>query len=350
MTNFKSKNFFEKTLAAFDYHLPKELIAQAPQKPRDSARLLTYHRQTGQVVLSRFTDLANQLPPKAVLVFNETKVLPARFAVTRITGGRVKLLYLAFHHQRVEALCERRLHKGEKLFLSKNIFFTVKDKIGSVYILRSPLTRSALWRYLARRGETPTPPYLRHSTLVGANLRQAYQSVFAKRQGSAAAPTASLHFTKRLLRKLKVRGFEIKFLTLHVGLGTFAPLTQTNFDRKQLHGEPYVIDPKTAAFLNRAKQAGRPIVAVGTTVTRALESAVVGGRLKKLAGMTQLFLCENDKLKFVDCLITNFHVPRSSLMMLVSAFIGRRRLIQLYHLAIKKRFRFFSFGDGMLIR
>ncbi|MCL5435945.1 MAG: tRNA preQ1(34) S-adenosylmethionine ribosyltransferase-isomerase QueA [Patescibacteria group bacterium] len=337
-------------LGKYDYRLPKELIAQAPATPRDRARLFVYDRKARKVVFDRFANLAEHLPRNAVLVFNETKVLPARFVVKRATSGRVKLLYLASVGKNIEALSERRLLAGEKLYVSGKVFFTVIKKTGSVYTLRAPFDRSTLVDYLIRRGEAPIPPYLRHTVLSGAKLRRAYQTVFAKSPGSAAAPTASLHFTKGLMKKLRAAGFATKFVSLHVGLGTFAPLTATNLRRGKLHSEPYAIDKKTAAFLNRVKSEGRPIVAVGTTVVRTLESAASAGRLKKIHGSTRLFIRAGDKIKFVDCLITNFHVPRSSLMMLVSALTGRKKLLALYRLAVKNRFRFFSFGDGMLVR
>ena len=199
-------------------------------------------------------------------------------------------------------------------------------------------------------GNAPIPPYIKHTPLSSAELKKQYQTVFAKNSGSIAAPTASLDFTKRLLEKLRKTGISTQFVTLHVGLGTFAPLTEENITQGKLHKERYAIDSKTAAFLNRAKKEGRPIIAVGTTAVRALETASdKKGKLAKLSGETDIFIREGYRFRFTDGIITNFHVPRSSLLMLVSAFVGRERLFELYRKAMKKKFSFFSFGDGMLL-
>lgn len=205
-------------------------------------------------------------------------------------------------------------------------------------------------KLLAKYGETPIPPYLRHTTLSEKELRIKYQTVFARIPGSVAAPTASLHFTDRLLQKIKSAGLSIKFVTLDVNLGTFAPLLPEQVASKKLHREHYNIDNVTMSFLNKAKAQGRPIIAVGTTVARTLESAAkVKGKLSKSGGKTDLFISEGYKFNFVDGLITNFHVPRSSLLMLVAALIGRQKLFQLYNIAHHKGFKFFSFGDGILV-
>ena len=192
--------------------------------------------------------------------------------------------------------------------------------------------------------------YIKHSPLSRNDLKEKYQSVFARKAGSIAAPTASLHFTQRLLKKIEKSGIKIRFVTLHVNLGTFAPLTEENVKTGRLHKEYYEIDKKTADFLNRQKKDSVPIIAVGTTTVRALESAVSGdGRLTKLKGATDLFIREGYQFKFADGIVTNFHVPKSSLMMLVASFTGREKLLELYREAVKKKFKFFSFGDGMLI-
>ncbi|MDP2932919.1 MAG: tRNA preQ1(34) S-adenosylmethionine ribosyltransferase-isomerase QueA [bacterium] len=340
---------FKTFLKSYDYKLPRELVALVPASPRDSARLLVYRRHSKKIEFATFRNLQTYLPKGAVLVFNETKVLPARFAVRKTTGGKIKLLYLNHHGGRVNVLCERRLEPGARLFVSERKFLTVLNKTGSVYSLTPSFSFTELKKILKVKGETPIPPYLRHTSLNNSQLRKVYQTVFAKSEGSAAAPTASLHFTKLLLKKLRVAGLSSQFVTLHVGLGTFAPLSEQAITTGKLHQEEYSISKNTAAFLNQAKKSGRPIVAVGTTVARTLESACVGGKLKKLKGATQLFIREGYRFKFCDGLITNFHVPKSSLLMLVAALVGRKKLLHIYRTAIKNNFRFFSFGDGMLI-
>jgi len=340
---------FKTFLKSYDYKLPRELVAQVPASPRDSARLLVYRRHSKKIEFDTFKSLAKYLPKGTVLVFNETKVLPARFAVRKTTGGKVKLLYLNYHGGRVNVLCERRLESGTRLFVSEKKFFTVLNKTGSVYALTPSFSFAELKKILNVKGEAPIPPYLRHTSLSDPQLRKVYQTVFAKNEGSAAAPTASLHFTKLLLKKLRVAGHTPQFVTLHVGLGTFAPLSEQAIQSGKLHQEEYFISESVAAFLNQAKKSGRPIIAVGTTTARTLESACIGGKIKKLKAATQLFIREGYRFKFCDGLITNFHVPKSSLLMLVAALIGREKLLKIYRTAIKNNFRFFSFGDGMLI-
>jgi S-adenosylmethionine:tRNA ribosyltransferase-isomerase len=216
-------------------------------------------------------------------------------------------------------------------------------------LLKPSFPMTQLKDLLLEFGETPLPPYMKDSPLSEDRRREEYQTVFAKEEGSVAAPTAGLHFTEDLITKIEQSGRDIRYVTLHVHLGTFAPLSEDQWKSKKLHSEWYSIDPETAAFLNVAKAEGRPIVAVGTTSVRTLESATEQNELKKLTGDTELFLTEESKPAFVDALITNFHVPRSSLLMLVSAFTGRERLLEIYDAAIGHRMRLFSFGDGMLI-
>jgi S-adenosylmethionine:tRNA ribosyltransferase-isomerase len=342
---------FQSVLDRYNYDFPRELIAQEPASPRDAARLLVYNRATGTKQFDTYANLAKYLPPRSVLVFNQTKVIPARLRLTKPTSGKVSILYFSHGKNLIEALADRRLAINSKLRLNRSIFFTVKKQETGQYFLKPSFPMSRLLKILSRHGEAPVPPYIKHSALSRAQLKEKYQTVFAKIDGSVAAPTASLHFTRRLLKNLKAAGHEIHFVTLHVGLGTFAPLTSEQIKNKALHFEHYDIPPKTAAALNRAKKQGRPIIAVGTTVVRTLESAAnARGELKKLSAQTDLFISPGYRFKFVDNLITNFHVPRSSLLMLAAAFIGRKQLLALYKTAISKKFRLFSFGDGMLIR
>jgi len=347
---------FNKLLKKYNYHLPVSLIAQAPAKPRDKAKLLVYHKDNGKVSYDIFRNLTKYLPPRAVLVFNETKVIPARLVLNKPTGGQVRVLYLDTKSNLIEVLADRFIKIGMKLALdigtkgSKPIFFVVVKQIDNHYWLKPSFALSKLPQIFELYGHTPTPPYIKHTYLSEKQLRQEYQTVFAKAAGSVAAPTAALHFTKGLLKKIKKQGFNIEFVTLHVNLGTFAPLTADQVERHKLHQEWYTIDKTMAVRLAQAKKQGRPIIAVGTTVVRTLESAAnKSGKLKKLIGTTDLFISEGYKFKFVDGLITNFHVPESSLLMLVAALVGRTKLLELYKKAISKKFRFFSFGDGMVI-
>ena len=225
----------------------------------------------------------------------------------------------------------------------------VVKKSGQFYFFKPSFPLFQVAEILKKYGATPLPPYIKHSPLTEKQKREQYQSVFAKTGLSVAAPTASLHFTKRLIGKLKKQGIGIAFVRLDVGLGTFAPLKEENIKSGKLHKEFYQIDKATAGFLNKAKQQGRPIIAVGTTAVRTLETSANKSGIKKLSGNTDLFISLGYKFKFVDGLITNFHVPKSSLLMLVAALVGIKNLLVLYQQALNKRFRFFSFGDGMLI-
>ncbi len=264
------------------------------------------------------------------------------------TGGKVSALIIK-QTKELEIMANKRLTIGETLTLTKRHSFIVKESKGKSWILQ-PLFKAKLETMIETYGSTPLPPYLKHSPLSEAKRKAEYQTVFAKDRGSIAAPTASLHFTKPLLKKLQKNGVSIIEVTLHVHLGTFAPLTEEKWKQKKLHAEYFEISASSKQALQKAKQSKRPIIAVGTTVVRTLESASnAKGQIKQLKGETRLFLTEESELHFVDGLITNFHVPKSSLLMLVSAFVGRKKLLELYGYAIKKKFRFFSFGDAMLI-
>lgn len=341
---------FSRLLRNYNYNLPMRFVAQQPASPRDSAKLLVYQRRFDKVSYDKFFNLPKYLPSGSVLVFNQTKVIPARLVLQKETGGKVRVLYLAKLGNYLEVLADRKLVINSDIFLNDKLKFKVVKHSRAHYLLKPSFALSNLNKVLEQYGETPLPPYLRHSPLSERSRREQYQTVFARVVGSVAAPTASLHFTKRLLHGLKKSGISLKFVTLHVNLGTFAPLTLNQVISNKLHSEYYEIDKKTAQFLNKAKLEQRPIIAVGTTVVRTLESAcVANSKLKKLHGDTRLFIKPGYKFKFVDGLITNFHVPRSSLLMLVVAFLSRQKLFRLYNLARRRKFRFFSFGDGMMI-
>ena len=342
---------FEKALEEFDYQIPPSLIAQNPASPRDSAKILIYDKQTNNVSSDIFKNIANYLPKTSVLVFNKTKVVPARLFVKKVSGGKVGILYTKHDSKYIYALSNKTLKPKTKLYLTQTIIFDVIDKKDKEYKLSPSFNTPEIFKVLEKYGKTPLPPYIKDSRLTENEIKKEYQTVFAKKQGSVAAPTASLHFTKNLLKEIEKKGHKIYFITLHVNLGTFAPLTKKQFEEKKLHEEWFEIDRKTADALNAAKKHGQSIISVGTTVVRTLESACgKTGKIKNLSGTTNLFIDENYRLKFTDSIITNFHVPKSSLLMLVSAFIGRKRLFNLYSFAVKNNFRFFSFGDGILIR
>lgn len=334
----------------YTYAYPPELIAAEPAQPREAARLLVYARDKRQTAFATFADIGTYLPKEAVLVFNETKVIPARIHVLRTTGGRVELLYVGVRGKGIHVLANRQLKPGEVLTVpGERVECTVQEKLSKGYELSLNIPVSAVEPLLLRVGSTPIPPYIKHTTLSEQRLREEYQSVLAKHPGSSAAPTASLHFSAALLDQLTRAGVTIERVTLHVGLGTFAPLTDEQLRSGRLHREAYEIDPETAARLREYKQAGRPIIAVGTTVVRTLESAARSGTLTDLTGDTDLFIYPPYEFQYVSGLITNFHVPESSLLMLVAAFVGKDVLFDLYDQAIAARFRLFSFGDGMLL-
>ncbi len=340
-----------RILKNYDYKFPDSLIAQEPAHPRDSARLLIYENGSKRITHSIFTDLPDALTPGSVLVLNQTKVIPARLKLTKPTGGSARLLYIKHDSKFVYALSDRKLEIGSIVKAAPKIGFEVTGKEGSHYLLKPHFPINQVISVLEKFGTTPLPPYIKHPTLKGKKLADEYNTVFAKVQGSVAAPTASLHFTKRLLQKIQKSGIAIQHVTLHVNLGTFAPLTEEQVKTGQLHSEHFEISPSTAKFLNKAKKDGRTIIAAGTTVVRTLESASnAKGQLTKLSGDTTLFINEKTNLNFVDELITNFHVPRSSLLMLVSAFTGRQDLLRIYQTAVNKKYRLFSFGDGMYIK
>ena len=341
---------FEQFLKLYDYFLPSELIAKKPVSPRDSAKLLVFKRKTKQVLFDTFKNLGKYLPQNSVLVLNDTRVLPARLVIKKPTGGLARILYISKKGSLLEFLSDRNLEIGWKVEVNSKIFFIVKNKIGGHYFLKPSFSVNKTFEVLEKYGITPIPPYIKNISLSEKQLRREYQTVFADRKGSVAAPTASLHFTKKLLAGLKKSGIQIVFTTLHVNLGTFSPLSEELFKKSKLHTEYFEISRKSVDILNKAKKENRPIIAVGTTVVRTLESVSdKSGKIKKLSGNTDIFIKEGYKFRFVDGLITNFHVPKSSLLMLVSAFAGRKKILDIYKKAINKKFRFFSFGDGMLI-
>ncbi len=340
----------DSALAPYDYAFPPELIASAPASPRDSARLLISRRGHSEPAWDTFANIGDYLPEGCLLVLNRTKVIPARLTLKRATGGKVDVLYLADRDNSILVMSNRKLQLGEQLMIGNGSHFTVQGAEDKYWLLKPSFPMDDVRQTLEDFGSTPIPPYIKHCPLSERELRREYQTVFAQEDGSVAAPTASLHFTDALLKNLQTSGIHIAYTTLHVNLGTFAPLTEDQLASGHLHHEHYHIDRPTVELLHAAKKNRKPIIAVGTTVVRTLESATdASGRIINPTGSTDLFIRDGYQFHFVDGMITNFHVPRSSLLMLVCAFAGRERILDLYHQAIEKQCRLFSFGDAMLL-
>ncbi|MBI4994678.1 tRNA preQ1(34) S-adenosylmethionine ribosyltransferase-isomerase QueA [Candidatus Peregrinibacteria bacterium] len=356
-----------------DYHLPQELIATRPAFPRDSSRLFVYDTAADKIIFDRFYNLDKYLPHDSFLVLNKTKVLPARLNLFKETSGRVEVLLLINELQAgdkvIKSLSDRKLIVGQKLFFCGSAMdggantdsdssppaFFVTGQNKNIFLLRPNFRIGELRDILLKYGSTPIPKYIKSSPLAERDLRKKYQTVFAsvdkcENRASVAAPTASLHFTKRVFKKLQRQKIPHIFVTLNIGLGTFAPVTQDNFKNKKLFNEYYEIEKSAAEKIAELKRNGKKLIAVGTTVARTLESFAA---TQKTKNATDLFIFPPYDFKLVDCLVTNFHLPSSSLMMLVEAFLQHKkaplRLIDLYKIATKNRFRFYSFGDAMMI-
>ena len=335
----------------FDYHLPEELIAQTPLKDRSSSRLLVLNRQSGAVEDRIFTDVIEYLEPGDALVLNETKVLPARIIGSKKeTGGAVELLLLKdLGGNTWECLArpQKRLHEGTEIIFGDGLLSAQVVEVLGEGITHVQFAYDGIFlEILEKLGTMPLPPYI-HEQLKDQSR---YQTVYAKNLGSAAAPTAGLHFTPELLEKIKEKGVEIIKITLHVGLGTFRPVEVEDVNEHKMHTESYEIDEAAAAKLNAVKTRGGRIIAVGTTSVRTLET-VAGrfGAFRPCTGETSIFIYPGYQFLAVDGLITNFHLPRSTLLMLVSAFAGKSEIMKAYEHAIEEKYRFFSFGDAMLI-
>ena len=335
----------------FYYDLPKELIAQDPLEDRSSSRLLVLHRKSGRVEHRVFTDILEYLKPGDCLVRNNTKVIPARLYGTRVdTGATIELLLL----KRMENdVWETLVKPGKKARKGAVISFGDGILTGEIIDVKEDGNRLIQFRYegifeeiLDQLGQMPLPPYITH-TLKDKNR---YQTVYAKYEGSAAAPTAGLHFTEELFQKLEEKGVLVANVTLHVGLGTFRPVKVDDVSKHNMHTEFYQVTKEEADKINKAKQAGGRIVCVGTTSSRTIESAAdENGVLKPGQGDTDIFIYPGYSFKMMDVLITNFHLPESTLLMLVSALAGKEQVMRVYEEAVQERYRFFSFGDAMII-
>lgn len=333
----------------FSYNLPKELIAQTPLEQRDMSRLLLLDKATGEVAHERFKNIINYISEGDCLVLNDTRVMPARLiGVKEGTGARIEFLLL---NRMEKDVWEVILKPGKRAKINSRVIFS--DEL-SAQILEVVNDGNRLVKFeysgvfeniLERVGEMPLPPYITQKLRDG----ERYQTVYSKHEGSAAAPTAGLHFTDELLEEIRKKGVKTVFLTLHVGLGTFRPVKAESVENHKMHSEHYHIGQEAAGIINETKGKGKKVIAVGTTSVRALESAAREGAVKPCSGWTDIFIYPPYKFKIVDSLITNFHLPESTLLMLVCAFAGKEKVLAAYQKAIEERYRFFSFGDAMFI-
>ncbi|MCY7211004.1 tRNA preQ1(34) S-adenosylmethionine ribosyltransferase-isomerase QueA [Streptococcus sp. IsoGale021] len=339
--------------ADFDFHLPEELIAQTPLEKRDASRLLVVNHETGQLEDTHFDEIIDQLHPGDALVMNDTRVLPARLHGEKPeTGGHVELLLLkniAGDDWEVLAKPAKRLKVGAAIsFGDGRLTATVLEELEHGGRIVHFHYQGIFLEVLESLGEMPLPPYI-HEKLKD---RERYQTVYAKENGSAAAPTAGLHFTKELLAQIEAKGVKLVYLTLHVGLGTFRPVSVDNVDEHEMHSEFYTLSEEAADTLRQVKASGKRVIAVGTTSIRTLETigSKFNGEIKADSGWTNIFIKPGYDWKVVDAFSTNFHLPKSTLVMLVSAFAGRELVLSAYQHAIDEKYRFFSFGDAMFIK
>lgn len=339
--------------ADFDFHLPEELIAQTPLEKRDASRILVVNHKTGQMEDTHFDAIIDQLHPGDALVMNDTRVLPARLHGEKPeTGGHVELLLLKNTEGddwEVLAKPAKRLKVGAAIsFGDGRLTATVLEELEHGGRIVRFHYQGIFLEVLESLGEMPLPPYI-HEKLKD---RERYQTVYAKENGSAAAPTAGLHFTKELLAKIEAKGVKLVYLTLHVGLGTFRPVSVDNVDEHEMHSEFYTLSEQAAETLRQVKASGKRVIAVGTTSIRTLETigSKFNGEIKADSGWTNIFIKPGYDWKIVDAFSTNFHLPKSTLVMLVSAFAGRELVLSAYQHAIDEKYRFFSFGDAMFIK
>lgn len=335
----------------FYYDLPEELIAQEPIEPRDASRMLMLDRATGEYTDAHFYDIVDRLQEGDCLILNDSRVLPARLLGTRAaTGAHVELLLLTPHGNDVwEVLAGpgRRAKPGDELTFGDGLLTaTVLEIIDGGNRLVKFAYDGNFYETLERIGQMPLPPYI-HKKLAD---RERYQTVYSREMGSAAAPTAGLHFTPALLDKIRAKGVEVAFVTLHVGLGTFRPVKEEEITAHKMHSEHYELSAETAAVINRTRARGGRVIAVGTTSCRTLESVgLTDGLVQPADGWTEIFIYPGYEFQVLDGLITNFHLPESTLIMLVSAFAGYEETMAAYHHAVEDKYRFFSFGDAMMI-
>jgi len=348
----------------YSYHLPQELIAHTPAVPRDSAKLFVYSTKTNEIVIDTFSHLSRYIPSGSLLVLNDTQVVPARLELMKLTGGSVRVLFLVNEwrtvvradggqNELIKGLPDRKLTVGEQLYFNHRAIMDVISQKNEEFSFRLHISVEEFEKLCQVHGQTPLPPYI-HSDLNEENARVQYQTIFASKPSSVAAPTASLHFTENVFQSLMEKGIDRTNVTLHVGRGTFSPLTAESIKSNKLHSEPVQISSESALKINKAKKEGRLIVSSGTTATRTLEStAEYIVKDEGFTGDTSLMITPPYKFKIVDAMITNFHLPNTSLLMLVDAFLqykgAKRSWRELYDQAIREKLAFYSFGDAMLI-
>ncbi|HEY6893288.1 MAG TPA: tRNA preQ1(34) S-adenosylmethionine ribosyltransferase-isomerase QueA [Rhodanobacteraceae bacterium] len=333
----------------FHFDLPPELIAQAPLAERSASRLLVVDAKRDALEDRRFTDLVELLAPGDLLVFNDTRVLPARLHGRKDTGGAVEILIeriTGAHEARVQLGVSKKPKPGGRILFDDGSAATVLGRDGEFFLVRFD-EAEPLEKLLLRLGRMPLPPYIERAADAADDER--YQTVYAREAGAVAAPTAGLHFDKPLLDALAARGVDFGYVTLHVGAGTFQPVRAERIEHHVMHREWLNVGAELVDKIRKTRADGGRIVAVGTTVVRALESATRDGVLQPFAGETQIFIFPGYRITSVDALVTNFHLPESTLLMLVSAFAGRERMLAAYRHAVDQRYRFFSYGDAMLI-
>jgi len=333
----------------FNYSLPRERVAQYPVSPRTASRLLHLDSARGEYRDLRFTDLPNLLQAGDLLIFNDTRVVPARLFGFKDSGGRIEVLIERFHDAQ-HALAQVRASKppklGQRILLEDNVSVVVLNRAGEFYELEFR-SESPVMEILERIGHMPLPPYIDRADEFAD--REHYQTVYARHPGAVAAPTAGLHFDKAMLGRLKEMGVESDFITLHIGAGTFQPLRVENIHEHRMHAERVSISQATCDRINAAKKAGRRIVAIGTTVVRSLEASTKNNLVSPFKGETDIFIFPGFQFKIIDALFTNFHLPESTLLMLVCAFGGREYVMNAYRHAVEQQYRFYSYGDAMFV-
>jgi len=333
-------------LKDFDYYLPKNLIAQKPIRPRNNSRLMILNRKNGSISHDFFYNLKKYLIPEDLLIINNSKVIPARLYAKKTTGGKIEILLLRpLLNQNWEVMVKGKIKPNLEIDFNKNLKGKFKKQLSEqTWSIKFNLPKKIFFQKINKIGQTPTPPYIKRLS----NLKE-YQTIYAKNEGSAAAPTAGFHFTKKMIEILKKQNIRFEAITLHVGLGTFQPVRVENIKDHKIHSEWAKISNKTAQILNKAKKNNQRIIAVGTTTTRALEYFAEKNKIKPGQKWVKNFIYPGYEFKFVDTLITNFHLPKSSLLMMVSAFAGEKFIQKAYQEAIQRKYRFYSFGDAMLI-
>ncbi|TYT24493.1 tRNA preQ1(34) S-adenosylmethionine ribosyltransferase-isomerase QueA [Dictyoglomus thermophilum] len=334
-------------LSDYDYYLPEELIAQEPAEPRDTSRLMLVNRKTGEINITIFREIKNYLKSGDVLVLNNTKVIPARLYGKKETGAKIEVLLLKkIGEGKYEALLKpgKRAKIGTKIYFFEDIYAEVVNRNEEgIFVLK--FSQEDLDKILPEIGNIPLPPYIKKPI----DDPDKYQTVYAQKEGAVAAPTAGLHFTEELLKTLGEMGVEILYITLHVGLGTFRPVVVEDITKHKLDPEYFEVSDEVAERINKAKEERRRVIAVGTTVTRVLEAQGRSGKVEPGSGLVDLFIYPGFEFKVIDGLITNFHLPKSTLLMLVAAFMGYDLMKKAYNKAIEERMRFYSFGDAMFI-